>query len=292
MKSIYACGVDIGGSHITAAIIELAGNTILKDTVKRDSIDSSKTVTEIINDWTAVIKDVLMTANGKRLNIGIAIPGPFDYDNGVSYISGQHKYEALYDVNVKTLLSEALQQPAETITFANDAACFLQGEVAGGAAKGREDVLGFTLGTGFGSAKYENGIAEDADLWQKPFLDGIAEDYLSSRWFVKRYYQLSKKYVEGVKELMGEYHKDEYIPIIFEEFGFNFGLFIKEIIANEEIEMIVIGGNIAQALELFRNGINKGLIRSRNIPIIKQSALWEHAPLIGAVNFNTLITAL
>ena len=91
---------------------------------------------------------------------------------------------------------------------------------------------------------------------------------------------------------MGDYHNDEYIPIIFEEFGFNFGLFIKEIIANEEIEMIVIGGNIAQALELFRSGINKGLIRSRNIPIIKQSVLWEHAPLIGAVNFNTLITAL
>ena len=72
MKSIYACGVDIGGSHITAAIIELADNTILKDTVKRASIDSSKTVTEIINDWTAVIKDVLITANGKKLNIGIA----------------------------------------------------------------------------------------------------------------------------------------------------------------------------------------------------------------------------
>jgi glucokinase len=292
MKSTYACGVDIGGSHITAAIIELAGNTILKNTVKRASINSSKTVTEIINEWTSVIRDVLKTVNGKRLNIGIAIPGPFDYDNGISYISGQHKYEALYDINVKTLLSAALEQPAETITFANDAACFLQGEVAGGIAKGHGEVLGFTLGTGFGSAKYDNGIAEDADLWQRPFLDGIAEDYLSSRWFVKRYYQVSKKTVEGVKELMGAYYQDEYIPIIFEEFGFNFGLFIKEIIENQEIDMIVIGGNIAQALELFRKGINKGLIKSHNVPVIEQSILWEHAPLIGAVNFNTLITAL
>jgi glucokinase len=292
MKTTYACGVDIGGSHITAAIIELTSNSILKHSVKRASVDSSKTVPEIISDWTSIIKETLSTVSGKKLNIGIAIPGPFDYDNGISYISGQHKYEALYDVNVKTLLSAALGQSADTITFANDAACFLQGEVAGGIGRGCEDVLGFTLGTGFGSAKYENGIAEDADLWKSPFLDGIAEDYLSSRWFVKRYYQLSKKNVEGVKELMNAYKEDEYIPMIFDEFGFNFGLFIKEITENSDADMIVVGGNIAHALELFRNGINKAFIKRRSIPTIKQSILGEHAPLIGAVNFNTLITAL
>src|SRR5688572_22271013 len=98
MKKNYACGVDIGGSHITAAIIELASNSILKHSVKRASIDSSKSVSDIITDWTSIIREALASVSGKKLNIGIAIPGPFDYDNGVSYISGQHKYEALYDI--------------------------------------------------------------------------------------------------------------------------------------------------------------------------------------------------
>src|SRR5258706_7310953 len=131
MKSNYACGVDIGGSHVTAALIELASNTIVEGSVNRAKIDASKSAQEIVKDWTTIIKQALASVNQKKLNVGIAMPGPFDYEDGISYIKGQHKYEALYNINVKNLLGESLEQPAQTITFANDASCFLQGEVAG-----------------------------------------------------------------------------------------------------------------------------------------------------------------
>jgi glucokinase len=292
-KSKYACGVDIGGSHVTAALIEIASNSIVKGSVNRSRIDASKSADEIVRDWTLIIKQALSAVDEKKsVNVGIAMPGPFDYEAGISYIKGQHKYEAFYNVNVKTLLAEALKQPAHTITFANDAACFLQGEVAGGIAKGLENVLGFTLGTGLGSAWFNNGIAEDADLWHSPFINGIAEDYLSTRWFVNRYSELAGKPIADVKEIAEIYLFDEHARIAFDEFGISLGTFIRKTIGNDDIDMVVLGGNIAQALPLFKNGMDLILSDITPAPVIQQSVLGEHAALLGAVSINTLITAL
>jgi glucokinase len=150
MKKNYACGVDIGGSHATAAVIDLTSNSILKESIRRSAIDASGTADSIISQWVSVIKSAFAGSSEQPLNIGIAMPGPFDYEEGISYIKGQNKYEALYERNVKQMLAKALAQPGDTITFANDAACFLQGEVADGVAKGYENVLGFHTRHGFG----------------------------------------------------------------------------------------------------------------------------------------------
>ena len=292
MNSNYACGVDIGGSHVTAAIIETVSNSIIENSVRRSRIDASKTAGEIVRDWTEIIKQALSVVNVNRVNVGIAMPGPFDYEDGISYIKGQHKYEALYNLNVKYLLAEALNQPAHTITFANDAACFLQGEVAGGIAKGLENVMGFTLGTGLGSALFNNGIAEDADLWHSPFLNGIAEDYLSSRWFVGRYKEMSGSEVSDVQELAELCPFDTHAQVVFQEFGINLGAFIRKVIDGQDIEMVVLGGNIARALEMFRNGVDLSLAGFTPAPVVQNSVLCEHAALLGAVSINTLITTL
>lgn len=115
------------------------------------------------------------------------MPGPFDYENGISLITKLDKYEALYKLNVKELLSEKLSIPKPSILMMNDAACFLRGEVYYGAAKGHTDVIGITLGTGTGSAFHHNGITVDANLGPSPFMNSIADEYFSTRWFVKRY---------------------------------------------------------------------------------------------------------
>ena len=83
------------------------------------------------------------------------------------------------------------------IKFMNDASCFLHGEVFCGAAYKCEEALGFTLGTGLGSAIYKNGIAEDGEMWCSAYKDGIAEDYLSTRWFERRYKELTGKDIKG-----------------------------------------------------------------------------------------------
>jgi glucokinase len=64
---------------------------------------------------------------------------------------GQSKYDNLYNMDVKALLAEELGLPPTSIHFINDAAAFLQGENIVHLQTNKR-ILGITLGTGLGSA--------------------------------------------------------------------------------------------------------------------------------------------
>ena len=79
------------------------------------------------------------------------------------------------------------------------------------------------------------------------FLDGIAEDYISTRWFVRRFYELSGNQVANVKALIDEYAGDIVFYQVFSEFSVNLAHFIYQFIQREMPLAAVVGGNIAQA---------------------------------------------
>jgi glucokinase len=280
--SSLVAGVDIGGSHIAAALVNLETRSVLPDTFLRESINSHGSANEIITQWCSVIKKVFAHSDSAK-KVGIAMPGPFGYQSGISLIKDQNKYDALYGLNIKSLLAENLQIEESDILFRNDAACFLQGEAFGGAAKGFKKAIGLTLGTGLGSAKYANGVSEDADLWQSSFLDGIAEDYLSTRWFVKRCYQLTGIKVQNVKELI-ETTNDDLMNKIFKEFGKNLALFLSGLILQEKPQVIVLGGNIANAYPLFYDELSSNLPTNDHTLFLKIAELGEQGSLIGAAS--------
>jgi glucokinase len=280
--SSLVVGVDIGGSHIAAAVVDLEARSVLQDTFLRESINSHGSANEIITQWCSVIKKVFVHSDSDK-KVGIAMPGPFGYQSGISLIKDQNKYDALYGLNIKSLLAESLQIRESDILFRNDAACFLQGEAFGGAAKRFKKAIGLTLGTGLGSAKYTNGVSEDADLWQSPFGDGIAEDYLSTRWFVKRCYQLTGMKVQNVKELI-ETTNVESLNKIFKEFGKNLALFLSDLILFEKPDVIVFGGNIANAYPLFYDELNNNLPTNDHPFCLKRAELGEQGSLIGAAS--------
>ena len=168
----------------------------------------------------------------------------------------------------------------------NDAGCFLQGEVFGGAAQGAQSAIGITLGTGLGSARFHNNIASDADLWCMPFKNSIAEDYLSTRWFVKRYRELSGQHVNNVKELIKLKTEEPYRQMVFNEFGSNLALFFAEFIAaSKPPEMIIIGGNIALTEQFFMPELQKNLHRMGTNINIRIAKLGEAAPIFGAAGY-------
>ncbi|HJW17429.1 MAG TPA: ROK family protein [Flavisolibacter sp.] len=275
-------GVDIGGSHITAALVDLESRTVIPGSRKRKLVDSKAGLEEIIGEWCEVTREVFKHTVAEDWKVGIAMPGPFDYDKGICLIKDQDKFQSLYNQNLCNLLGHHLGIEPHVIKFMNDAACFLQGEVFGGAARGYNSVIGLTLGTGLGSATCRNGIAEDADLWKSPFKEGIAEDYLSTRWFVDRYKQLSKRTVTGVKELMDE--DSPFVMQLFIEFGTNLGEFLVPQIKANQAEVVVLGGNIANALPLFLSPLEK-VTRDNGLHVVlKQALLNEDASLIGAAS--------
>lgn len=275
-------GVDIGGSHITAALVDLTKKELLPGTLVRQPVDAHAGAAEIIKVWSKAMEEAFLTQADLSRKVGVAMPGPFEYETGISRIRDLHKYDALYGMNVKELLATQLHIPPESIRLMNDAGCFLRGEVFGGAAGGFSRAIGLTLGTGLGTATYTDGIAQDAALWQTPFRKGKAEDYISSRWFVQRYQALTGEQLQGVKEIRERYPQDPFAQQLFAEFAGNLAEFLDFFIRKENPEVVVLGGNIARAYELFADELQARL-QVKSIPI-RIALLGEEAALIGAAS--------
>jgi len=276
-------GVYISGYHITTLIVNLHSGAVLKSSYQRKAINSRGTAIEIIKACSDVIQHAL-SSNGVVINrIGIAMPGPFDYGEGISYIKNNKKHEALYGLNVKQLLANQLNIPTSAICMLNDAAAFLKGEVFAGVAKGYQRVIGITVGTGLGTAKLAHDNAEDADLWQSLFIDGIAEDYLSERWLLKRYYELSGINVVNIQQLAAFHNKSSTVKTVFKEFANNLALFTTNFIRSTNPEMVVISGDIVtKAVDYFLPQFKTQLVKLGTDVPVYVSKLNSDAVLIGA----------
>jgi glucokinase len=274
-----ALGIDIGGSHITAGMVDLVQKKIVEGSVVRHLVNRHAPAEEILGIWAGTINDQLLNFQQPVTRVGFAMPGPFDYPNGICLIKGFDKYEALYGLNIRQELAARTGVQAEQIVFRNDADAFLDGEVYGGAGEGFSRVLGLTLGTGLGSCLYVEGEITNAGLNVLPFNHGIAEEYLSTRWFIKTYQQQTGKQVSGVKELADRYYEDETARQIFSEFSRNLGELLLHCLHTFNIQAIIIGGNISNAYSLFINEVMKQLPADA---IIKKAMLGEQSAMIGA----------
>lgn len=283
MDTSLVLGVDIGGSHITSALVDISNKAIVTGSYQRKAVNSQATSTEVLQTWCNAIKqsfaDGIITTK-----IGIAMPGPFDYQNGISLMKDNNKYVSLYGLNVKQLLAEQLHISVGDISFINDAGAFIKGEVFAGAAVGFNSAIGLTLGTGLGTAKYHDGKGEDADLWCMPFKDGIAEDYISTKWFVETYFTQTGKHVHGVKELSALYEFDAAVQNIFYEFATNLSSFLEIFIKSAKPDVIVVGGNIMNCESLFIPTVTALLNKAGfSMPIVR-AKLGENAAILGAVS--------
>ncbi len=284
MDKYKVIGIDIGGSHITAGAVDLKSRKLLQDSLVRRHVNSKGSSAEILDTWAEVIEQLFLEYPSIQKKIGIAMPGPFDYKEGICLIQGVDKFESLFNLNIKKLLAEKLQTGSENILMMNDASCFLKGEVFGGAAVGCDNVIGVTLGTGLGSARFHNGEIFEGDLYYAPFKDGMAEDYASNRWFLKRYTEVTGNVAKNVKELSEKITEEPGIQKLFVEFGKNLGEVLYRYAQKHTCETIIIGGNIANAWELFVSETKNILNKLPKKVTIKKALLGEESALIGAAS--------
>lgn len=282
MGNSLVLGIDIGGSHITSALIDIVTGKLLRHTYVRKFVDSHQTAENIITAWSEAISQSFALGGIPVSKIGIAMPGPLDYDLGICWIKDQDKYEHLYGLNIKELLAEKLEITSADIKIMNDACCFLQGEVLGTLDHDYHTIMGFTLGTGLGSALYQDGLVTDADLWRLPFRRGIAEDYLSTRWFIRRYAELKGAAVKDVKHLLEALNDDPSVSRIYQEFGTTLGTFLTHCALEYKPKAIVLGGNISKSPELYLEQTKAALADAGFSLPIKLATLGEEAALIGS----------
>lgn len=275
-------GIDIGGSHITLAQVNPNSREIITSSYIRQHVDSLAESDVILSLWTTAIENLASDLLKEDLIIGIAMPGPFDYINGISLMQ-QGKFINIFQVNIKEELAKRLGISVNQIHFLNDAAAFMEGEVFGGCAQGFNRVFGVTLGTGLGSTFYSNNVATDEDLWDSEFRNSISEDYLATRWFQNRYAALTGDTISGTKELLEK--PLDIQKLIFDEYADSFSEFIIKYVDNYKPEALVIGGNIAKAYPYFEERFTRILIENNiNLPV-KISAIFEDAAILGAASY-------
>jgi glucokinase len=186
-------------------------NQLLKSSITRLKCNANAHAIEILDTWKKCIMQCMSSHNDETstepfsiLNgIGIAMPGPFDYNEGISLMRNLGKYDSIFGVNVRQYFSSEFNLNPSSIVFLNDAACFALGEYFYGALKHEHDThrkcLFLTIGSGFGSTFLSDGkvvskgdsVPEHGWLYHVAFRDSRAEDYFSDKWIMKRYKSLT-----------------------------------------------------------------------------------------------------
>jgi glucokinase len=292
MKQYIAIGADIGGSHISCAAVDLTSGKVLRETFSERVVNNQGQAKEIISVWASCLAEVLSKINaGKIKGIGFAMPGPFDYVKGICFIKGVAKYENLYGFNIADAIVSSLEVPENfKARFMNDASSFAVGEAWAGKASKVKRSISITLGTGFGSAFINDKIPvvdgpevpKLGCVYHLPFKGDIADESFSTRWFIGSYKKITGKDVKGVKEIAELASTDKVAQELFTEFGDNLGIFLSPWLIKFKAEMLVIGGNISYAYNLFGKVFEARLTKEKCNCKVEISVLKEDAALLGS----------
>ena len=292
MKKSIAIGTDIGGSHISCAAVDLVSGNILRDTLSERSVNNQAQSKDIIDVWADALSGALNKVPFEDVKgIGFAMPGPFDYVKGICYIKGVAKYENLYGINIADAIAKTLNVPEEfLIRFMNDASSFAVGEAWAGSAVSSTRSMSITLGSGIGSAFISNRIPiVDGPqvpglgcVYHLPYRDGIADEYFSTSGLLGRYKSLTGNELKGVKELAASASSEKVIMDLFSDFGDKLALFLSTWLKKFEAEILVIGGNISHAYNLFGDVFENRLKSEGCSCMVALSSLKEEAALLGS----------
>jgi glucokinase len=290
MQHALSIGADIGGTHITCAAVKIHEGKLLTETLSRATYSHESSAETILQSWAKALNSTLCKIDESQLaGIGFAIPGPFDYQNGISEM--EHKFKNLFGLHIPSALKPLLDTQKDLpMRFLNDASSFAVGESWLGEGQGFQKVVVITLGTGFGSAFIEDGVPvvygeevpKEGCLWHLPFKDSIADDYFSTRWFIGEYLKQTGFSILGVKDLMDKSSTDAVARDLFLQFGQNLADCLAAPLQKFGASVLIIGGNIAHALPLFGDKFSEGLAKAGVSLKVVVSRHSEHAALIGS----------
>ena len=149
MEKKYVVGVDLGGTKIYTALVDLEGNIIKEKTVETLAHEGEQAVMGRIIDTINYVIDG--TDKDLIKSIGIGSPGPLDVKNGIIIENSNLPFKNF--AIVKTI-KEKYDLPTY---LDNDANVATLGEFMFGAGKGTENMVFITASTGIGGGAVLNG---------------------------------------------------------------------------------------------------------------------------------------
>ena len=151
MEKLYI-GVDLGGTNIAAGIVDVNGNILCKKSVKTNlPKPEAQLEQDIYNLCKSLCEENKYNLDKDIKAVGIGTPGSVDGKRGIVWSNVNFGYE---NWKIKEKLENLF---GVSVYVENDANAAIIAEVMAGNAKGCDNALIVTLGTGVGGGAYLNG---------------------------------------------------------------------------------------------------------------------------------------
>ena len=288
--------LEVGGTHVTAAVVDLSVGRVLEPTRSRRPLDSEGSAKDIVRLLVDAAAPVVAAA-GRDAPLGVAIPGPFDYARGMGRYEGVAKFESLTGLDVGAALRAGLGGTAGKIVFLNDADAFVLGEWAWGAAAGHRRVVGITLGTGVGSGFLDDGriVVDDPRVPPDGSVHLLTIDGLPLEEAAVSRRALLRRARRAIEELPAEADVLEVAMLaragdrrarrVFDDAFAALGSALAPWLARFEASVLVVGGSMAGSWDLIQPPL-LGAIRRAEPALaglaVRHAAHPEDSALIGA----------
>ena len=285
--------LEIGGTHVTAVRVSPGPWALVPGSLTRISLNADGPADQLLDDIAAAA-DTL--GNGHQSDWAVAIPGPFDYAQGIGLFSDVGKFDTLRGVDVRHGLTMRITPRPSRVLFLNDADAFGVVEYAVGAARGHDRAVCITLGTGVGSAFLDRGEPVDAGPMVPP--DGSIHLLLHAgrpleETVSRRAIRAAYAHAAGVATEAPDVHTiaararggERLAQRVLHRAFAGLGAALAPVLERFQASILVVGGSMAGSWDIVAPAIRDGLSRvqpSLDLPAIRPAERADDAALLGA----------
>lgn len=305
----YKIGIDIGGSHIAAGVVNEKGEILTKELYSKDIV-----ITEFTQIIDGMVEGILHCLKEQNISceeikqIGISAPGA--HKDGKTITWGRNIQ--IFDTDTEEELRSALEKKdinckGISIRIANDGHCAVVAEVTNGSLVGCKNAVCLTFGTGVGGGIIinnklytgENNLAGRLgntliDLKKETGKQGSVEGLCSIKTLRKKISEEKKcgMIISGkeLAELLE--NKDTITWEYFEEFKGYLYKALESMIYILSPEKIAVGGSLAYLEEFFLEELREKLSvhsKERNDTELVIAKHRNDAGLLGATMLEKYI---
>ena len=298
--------VDLGGTHLRAALIDKKGRIRVR--FKQNTPQTGRRG-DIVKAIAEAARSCMQGDESRIKYVSVAVPGSVNVKEGV--VIKAPNIPCLEGFDLAAAIESELKLPA---ILENDANAAAVGEVWQGAARGCHAVVCVTLGTGVGGGiilndKLWRGVdgsaAEIGHMAVDPFKGvacpcgsrGCLEVYASATAIVRMARELKPRYLDSPLQISDDLtaekihcaglNGDELALEVFRRMGDYLGIGLATLINLLNPEMIVIGGGVVNGWNLFEKQMRQQVMQ-RAFPIpaahvrIVPGECGDDAGLLGA----------
>ena len=218
--------LDVGGTEIKGSVSDRNG---VRTKIRKFPARAQKSTEKILDNFAKICRELMIEADGSVVGVGMAIPGPFDYENGISRMQGLNKYDAIYGIPLEREIKARVPELGSARFL------FLH------------DIEAFALGESW----YGNCRDVDGWIYQQPFGDSILDDYLSVRGLEQISLAVTGKVWSG-KELYGLVKAGNMeAEEVWRRFGADVAAGLLPVLEEYQPDLLLLGGQIAKSFSWF-----------------------------------------